>query len=125
MMTQWPRLLVPFFSGGEPVGEQAPDVFSEPAHQVLTVDALGARQQFSRQAQTGKLELKTDQDAVDEREVRDNHARKRSVVLKDEGWTDDVVWSGGAKLEIGDVGLAVVGEMNRHGGAPVEPRTSG
>src|SRR5450759_2266389 len=90
-----------------------PEAHLGDAREMLTIDALGGREQLGRQAGRGRLELEADDPPVEEAEVERDHTREVAVVLEQKCRTEDIGGTGRTKGEVGDVGRRVVGEEHR------------
>src|SRR5450759_273099 len=81
--------------------------------EMLTLHALGGREQLRGQAGRGRLELEPDDPPVEEAEVERDGTREVAVVLEQERRTEDIGGTGGAEREVRDIGRRVVREAHR------------
>src|SRR5664280_2649332 len=83
------------------------------AREMLTIDALGGREQLRRQAGRGRLELEPDEPPVEEAEVERDGAREVAVVLEQKRGPKDLGGTRRAEREVRDIGRRVVREAHR------------
>src|SRR5664280_3717831 len=90
-----------------------PEAHFGDAREMLTIDALGGREQLRRQAGRGRLELEPDDPPVEDAEVERDRTREVAVVLEQERGPKDVGGTRRAKCEVRDIGGRVVREAHR------------
>jgi hypothetical protein len=73
--------------------ELTPDPLVEPVSKAPAVGPLGGRQQVSRQAGRGHLELEPDDPTIGPGEVERDGARELVVMLEEQCWAEQLVGS--------------------------------